>query len=433
VSGPVPEALPTVPPVAQICSDLIRFETTNPGADERGAAEYVATLLSDWGLSPVLLESEARRSNVVARVPGTDPGAPALLVQGHLDVVPADAGEWKTHPHSGEVADGFVWGRGAVDMKNAVAMTLAAVGGALAAGRRPPRDVVLAFVADEEAGGRLGAGYLVEKHRDLFDGCAAAIGEVGGFNLPARDGTPTFAVSVADKGLRWYEIRQRGTAGHGSMVAQDNPIRGLAENLLRLLDTAHPLEVLEPMRLLASALEGRPVDDPDEVFTVLAATGPFSRMLCAALTNTVNVTRIGAGYKENVIPGDAWARLDCRYLPGQDEALHRRILGALGPAAALDIIRHSPAAVSGHDGEWFDRLADALRAVVPDCRVAPFVFSGGTDNKWFGRLGIPTYGFTPMLLPPGYDFPAMFHGVDERVPVSALHFGVEVLQRLLSC
>jgi acetylornithine deacetylase/succinyl-diaminopimelate desuccinylase-like protein len=311
-------------------------------------------------------------------------------------------------------------------------MTLSAIGGMLADGRRPPRDVVLAFVADEEAGGRLGAAYLVEEHRELFDGCAAAIGEVGGFNVPSRDGTPTFAVSVADKGLRWYEIRQRGTAGHGSMIAQDNPIQGLAENVLRLLDTAHPLEVLEPMRLLASTLEGRPVRDADEVLAVLAATGPFSRMLCAALRNTVNVTRIGAGYKENVIPGDAWARLDCRYLPGQEEALHRRILGSLGPAAAAEIIRHSPAAVSAHDGEWFDRLADSLRFVVPDCRVAPFVFSGGTDNKWFGRLGIPTYGFTPMLLPPGYDFPAMFHGVDERFPVSGLQFGVRVLDRLLS-
>jgi acetylornithine deacetylase/succinyl-diaminopimelate desuccinylase-like protein len=419
-------------PVEQICSDLIRFDTTNPGSAERDAAEYVATLLSDWGLEPVLLESAARRSNVVARIPGTDSSAPALLVQGHLDTVPADAAEWSRHPHSGDVADGFVWGRGAVDMKNALAMTLSAVGGMLADGRRPARDVVLAFVADEEAGGRLGAAYLVEEHRELFDGCAASIGEVGGFNIPSRDGTPTFAVSVADKGLRWYEIRQRGVAGHGSMVAQDNPIQGLAENLLRLLETTHPLEVLEPMRVLASTLEGRPVHDSDEVQAVLAATGPFSRMLCAALTNTVNVTRIGAGYKENVIPGDAWARLDCRYLPGQEEALHRRILGSLGPSAAAEIIRHSPAAVSEHDGEWFDRLADSLRSVFPDCRVAPFVFSGGTDNKWFGQLGIPTYGFTPMLLPPGYDFPAMFHGVDERFPVSGLLFGVQVMDQLMS-
>jgi acetylornithine deacetylase/succinyl-diaminopimelate desuccinylase-like protein len=421
-----------VPPVEQICSDLIRFDTTNPGSAERGAAEYVATLLSDWGLEPVLLESASQRSNVVVRIPGTDSGAPALLVQGHLDTVPADDSEWSKHPHSGEVADGFVWGRGAVDMKNALAMTLSAVGGMLADGRRPPRDVVLAFVADEEAGGRLGAAYLVEEHRDLFDGCAAAIGEVGGFNIPSRDGIPTFAVSVADKGLRWYEIRVRGVAGHGSMVAQDNPIQGLAENLLRLLETTHPLEVLEPMRLLASTLEGRAVHDSEEVLAVLAATGPFSRMLCAALTNTVNVTRIGAGYKENVIPGDAWARLDCRYLPGQEEAMHQRILDSLGPSAAAEIIRHSPAAISGHDGEWFDRLADSLRSVVPECRVAPFVFSGGTDNKWFGQLGIPTYGFTPMLLPPGYDFPAMFHGVDERFPVSGLHFGVRVMDRLMS-
>ncbi|RBQ16156.1 hypothetical protein DP939_31545 [Spongiactinospora rosea] len=422
-------------PVEEICADLIRFDTTNPGADERDAAEYVAGLLASAGLSPALFEAEPRRTNVVARFAGTEPGLPALLVQGHLDTVPADPAAWSVHPRAGEIRDGQVWGRGAVDMKNAVAMTLAAVGRMAAAGVRPRRDIVLAFVADEETGGTLGAGYLVNEHPELFEGCAACVGEVGGFNVATPpDGPPTFAISVGDKGLRWYEIDQPGIAGHGSMAALDNPIPALARAVLRLADLgARPVAVPEPMRLLASALAGREVSDPGEVLRVLTEeTGPFGRMLAAGMSTTVNVTRLGAGDKENVIPGEAWARIDCRYLPGQEDELDRQVHECAGPTARVRLLRRTDPVVSEHTGEWFDRLAAALRDVLPGSRAAPYVFSGGTDNKWFTRLGMRTYGFTPMLLPAGYDYPAMFHGVDERVPVEALRFGVRVMERLMS-
>ncbi|TDB89635.1 M20/M25/M40 family metallo-hydrolase [Actinomadura sp. KC216] len=421
-------------PVEEICSDLIRFDTTNPGGTERKAAEYVAALLSDMGLEPQVIEAEPGRTNVVARVAGTDPGAPALLIQGHLDTVPADASDWSRHPHSGDIADGHVWGRGAVDMKNAVAMTLAAARGTLTAGRRPRRDLVLAFLADEETGGRLGAGHLVTEHPDLFEGCAAAIGEVGGFNVPVPSGgPPLFAVSVADKGLRWYEVREEGVAGHGSMIPRDNPIPRLAETTLRLVSSARPYTVIDPMRVLASEIAGRPVTDPADVADVLATrTGPFAPMFGAGIRTTVNVTRIGAGYKENVIPGEAWARFDCRFVPGHEEEVDEHLASRLGDRTKVSLLRRSPAVLSDHEGEWFGLLTEALRGESPGCAVAPFVFSGGTDNKWFRTLGMETYGFTPMLLPPGYDYPAMFHGVDERCPVDSLRFGVRVMERLMS-
>lgn len=433
VTGTVDLAVTARPRVAEICSDLIRFDTTNPGKVERAAAEYVACFLADLGLEPVVLESEPGRSNVVARLAGDDPLAPALLVHGHLDTVPAVVEEWTHHPHGGEIVDGRVWGRGAVDMKNAVAMDLAAVAELVARGRRPKRDLVLAFVADEESGGHAGARFLVREHPELFEGCRVAIGEVGGFNVPSLDGTPTFAVSVADKGLRCYELRCRGVAGHGSMPARDNPITGLAATLLGLVGAADEPIVLEPMWQLAEAVAGRTVEDPAEVRTILLTTGVFAPMLTAALRNTVNATCLGAGCKDNVIPSDAWARLDCRYLPGHEERLHQSLVELLPEQVSLDLVRRSASTEPDHESPWFEHLATSVRSMIPDARVVPYVFSGATDNKWFAELGMATFGFTPLLLPDGFDFPAMFHGVDERVPVASLEFGVQVLTTLLTC
>lgn len=417
--------------VAAVCRDLIRFDTSNPGSDERDAAEYVATVLSDLGLEAEIFESVQRRTNVVSRIQGRDPTLPALLVHGHLDTVPAEAAEWSRDPFGGEVTDGCIWGRGAVDMKNAVAMYLAAAAEVLATSGQPERDIILAFLADEEAGGSHGAAFLVHEHPELFEGCSMAIGEVGGFNLPSTDGVPTFAISVADKGLRWYELTQRGVAGHGSMIAEDNPILGLLRTLERFQGPGSDYVVLEPMRRLAEALGGRvPADDSQAAEVLAAASGPFRPMIEAALRNTVNVTRIGAGYKDNVIPGTAWARLDCRYLPGWEDELHQLVTGDLPDSVTATLVRRSPPTVPSDDGAWFGHLAAVLRRVQPGCRVAPYVFSGGTDNKWFAELGIPTFGFTPLLLPEGFDFPAMFHGVDERIPVDSLDFGVRVLTEL---
>lgn len=315
-------------------------------------------------------------------------------------------------------------------MKNAVAMYLAALAAVLGSGLTPQRDIVFAFVADEETGGQAGARFLVHEHAGLFEGCRFAVGEVGGFNVPT-DGAPVFTVSVADKGLRWYDLWRAGTAGHGSMLPADNPIVGLAGMIDRLAEVATDPIVLEPMRLLAEAIAERPVTEPADACEILnTRTGLLRPMIAAALRNTINVTRVDAGFKDNVIPAQAWARLDCRYLPGHEDELETALGALLTDRASMDCIRRSPATPCDHDSEWFTHLAGSVRAVRPDARVAPYVFSGGTDNKWFTELGIATFGFTPLLLPEDFDFPAMFHGVDERVPVSALEFGVQVLTEL---
>lgn len=419
--------------VVQVCRDLIRFDTSNPGQLERPAAEYVASRIADCGLEPTLLENAPGRTNVVVRVAGEDSTLPAMLVHSHLDTVPAVADEWTHHPLSGEIVDGQIWGRGAVDMKNAVAMYLAALSRLVASDRRPRRDIVFAFVADEEAGGRAGAGFLVHEHPELFDGCQVAIGEVGGFNLPAVDGTDVFTIAVADKGLRWYRLRQRGVAGHGSMIAKNNPITALGETLGQVVAATETPIVLGPMLLLAEALAGQPVDDAETARDILLKhTGVFRPMIAAALRNTVNATRLDAGYKENVIPSDASATLDCRYLPGHEDELHHALQSALPPQAETTLLRRSPATEPAATGRWFDQMAAALRSAAPSARVAPYVFSGGTDNKWFAELDMATFGFTPLLLPAGFDFPAMFHGVDERVPLRSLTFGVDVLTALFT-
>ncbi len=413
--------------VEMLCSKLIQIDTTNPGSCERLAAEYVCEVLTGLGLSPRILEGTVNRSNVVARVVGERSDLQALLVQAHLDTVPVESSEWSVGPFSGEIADGYIWGRGAVDMKNAIAMTLASLTRMRERGEVPLRDLLLVFTADEEQGGIHGAKYLVNEHADLFEGCGVSIGEVGGFNLPQSAGPPHFLVSTADKGIRNYSVRSTGTSGHGSMISSDNALLSLARDLLALAAAENQVHITDPMRAFVQALDPDHSDTPAEALDALLRTGSISRMLIPGLRNTINVTQIGGGYKTNVIPGEAWATIDCRFLPGYEEELHQLLLASLSPSSRITLDRHSPAAVSDSGGMWFDWMAAALRNAIPDILVSPYVFSGSTDNKWFGTLGIPTYGFTPMLLPPDYDFSAMFHGADERVPVEALEFGVDVL------
>jgi acetylornithine deacetylase/succinyl-diaminopimelate desuccinylase-like protein len=416
------------PDVATICSDLIRIDTSNPGGLERPAAEYVAGLLADLGLEPEIIEEIPGRSNVVARLAGEESALPGMLVHAHLDSVPAQRSEWTVDPWSGHIADGFVWGRGAVDMKNAIAMTLAALRRLRDSGTRPRRNLLLAFTSDEELGGQHGARFLVEHHAELFEGCGVGIGEVGGFDIPRSDGQPVFIVSTVDKGIRQYSLGCKGTSGHASMLSTDNSVVHLAHDLVALSSVANPVHVIAPMAQLIHALDPT-ATMPEGAIDALRRTGPISRMLIPGLVNSVAVTQLRAGYTTNVIPGDAWASIDCRFLPGFEDELQESLQTALGASSELTLDRRSPPAVTEADS-WFEWIAASLVKVLPDAVVAPYVFSGSTDAKWFAQLGIPTFGFTPMRLPPAYDFSAMFHGADERVPISALEFGVGVLAEL---
>ena len=424
--------------VVRMASELIAIDTTNvddpavPGR-ERPAAEYVAGCLADAGYDPVYVEAGAPgRGNVVARLPGADPSRGALLVHGHLDVVPAEPADWAVHPFSGEVRDGFVWGRGAVDMKGMVAMTLAVARQLRRDGLVPPRDLVFAFVSDEETGSVYGARWLVANRPELFDGVTEAIGEVGGFPVTLA-GRRVYLVETAEKGTAWLRLQARGTAGHASLLHTDNAVAKLAAALARLDRHRFPVRLTEPVRaFLAGVAEmtGEPFDPADPEAAVARLDG-LSRLIGASLRDTATATMFDAGYKANVVPSLARASVDCRILPGHDEAFRSEVDRILGP----DVERLwaiMPAVSTTFDGPVVAAIAAAVDAEDPGARVLPYLLPASTDAKAFAALGIRHFGFTPLRLPPELDFLSMFHGVDERVPVEALRFGCRVLRRLLT-
>ena len=422
--------------VVDICRDLIRIDTTNPGdhsgPGERRAAEYVAGLLSEVGVHPTVLESHPKRTSLVARVEGNDRSRPALLIHGHLDVVPANALDWRRDPFAGEIADGCVWGRGAIDMKDMDAMVLAVVRQRMREGRRPERDVVLAFTADEEAGGNWGAGFLVKEHADLFEGVTEAIGEVGGFSVSVGD-QRMYAVQTAEKGLAWMRLTATGTAGHGSMIHTDNAVTALAEAVGRVGRHQWPTQLPDATRaFLTQASQALGVEfDPQDPASIIGKLGGMSKMIGATTQHTANPTGLKAGYKVNVIPQAANAELDGRFLPGREDEFFAQLDELLGKAVKREFIHHDIALETTADGHLWDAMAAALNAEDPDGIVVPYCLSAGTDAKWFSKLGIRCFGFSPLRLPPQLDFAGMFHGIDERVPTDALTFGVRVLDRLL--
>ncbi|WP_285487437.1 M20/M25/M40 family metallo-hydrolase [Amycolatopsis taiwanensis] len=421
-----------------LTSELIRIDTTNTGdpetlVGERAAAEYVAEKLTEVGYEISYVESGGpNRHNVIARLPGADPTRGALLVHGHLDAVPADPSEWSVHPFSGAVQDGYVWGRGAVDMKDMVGMMLAIARHYKRHGIVPPRDVIFAFLADEEAGGQFGAQWLVQHRPELFEGATEAISEVGGFSVTFKDGVRAYLIETAEKGIRWMTLRVRGRAGHGSMIHRDNAVTKLADAVSRLGNHRFPLVLTDSVReFLAGVTELTGWDFPDDDLDgAVAKLGNISRMIGATLRDTANPTMLTAGYKSNVIPSVAEATVDCRILPGRQEAFDRELDKILGP----DVERESldlPPVETTFDGALVEAMTAAVVAEDPGARTLPYMMSGGTDAKAFQSLGIRNFGFAPLKLPADLDFSALFHGVDERVPVDALRFGVRVLDRFL--
>jgi acetylornithine deacetylase/succinyl-diaminopimelate desuccinylase-like protein len=423
--------------VVDLCRDLIRIDSTNAGDNagpgERAAAEYVAEKLAEVGLEPQILESDRGRANVIARIAGEDSSRDALLLHGHLDVVPFNPGDWTHHPLSGEIADGCVWGRGAVDMKNMDAMMLAVVRQRLSEGRRPPRDVVLAFTADEEAGGTYGAQWLADKHADLFEGCTEAISEVGGFSVSLDDARRLYLIQAAEKGIAWMRLTAKGRAGHGSMLNSENAITELAEAVGRIGRYEWPMRLTQTVTTFLTEISGalELELDLDDAEATVAKLGPLARMIGATLRNTANPTMLEGGYKANVIPQSATAHVDGRFLPGYEEEFFTTIDELLGPNVSREFVYHDIAIETGFDGALVRSMTDALLAEDPGALAVPYTLSGGTDLKAFSRLGMRGFGFSPLRLPAGLDFSGMFHGVDERVPVDSLRFGVRVLDRFL--
>ncbi|MGP3775151.1 M20/M25/M40 family metallo-hydrolase [Streptomyces sp. SDT5-1] len=426
--------------VVTFTSELIRIDTTNRGGgdcQERPAAEYAAEKLSEAGLKPTILERTAGRGNVVARIEGTDPTADALLVHGHLDVVPAEAADWSVDPFSGEVRDGVVWGRGAVDMKNMDAMILATVREWARVGFRPRRDIVIAFTADEEASAEDGSGFLADQHPDLFEGCTEGISESGAFTFHDGAGRQLYPIAAGERGTGWLELTARGKAGHGSKVNKANAVGRLAAAVARIDSHEWPVRLTPTVRAALTemaALYGIPadVDAPDfDVDALLAALGPAAALVEPTVRNSANPTMLSAGYKINVIPGEATAHVDGRYLPGGEDEFKATLDQLTGPDVDWKYHHREVALQAPVDSPTYARMRAAVEEFAPEGHVVPYCMSGGTDAKQFSRLGITGYGFAPLKLPEGFDYQALFHGVDERVPVEALHFGVRVLDRFL--
>ncbi|MFE8990609.1 M20/M25/M40 family metallo-hydrolase [Streptomyces collinus] len=422
--------------VVTYTSDLIRIDTTNRGGGdcrERPAAEYAAARLAGAGIEPVLLERTQGRTNVVARIEGTDPSAGALLLHGHLDVVPAAAADWSVHPFSGEIRDGVVWGRGAVDMKNMDAMILAVVRGWARQGVRPRRDIVIAFTADEEASAEDGSGFLADEHPELFDGCTEGVSESGAFTFHDGSGRQIYPIAAGERGTAWLKLTARGRAGHGSKVNRDNAVTHLAGAIARIGAYEWPLRLTPTVRaalIELAALYGIETDLTD-VDALLEKLGPAAKLVEPTLRNSANPTMLDAGYKINVIPGEAVAHVDGRYMSGGEEEFRSTLDRLTGPDVDWEFHHREVALESPVASPTFAGMRAAVEEFAPEGHVVPFCMSGGTDAKQFSRLGITGYGFTPLKLPDGYDYAAMFHGVDERVPVEALHFGVRVLDRFL--
>jgi acetylornithine deacetylase/succinyl-diaminopimelate desuccinylase-like protein len=435
--------------------DLIRIPSVNPPdppGPELRVAEYIASALADAGVDHQVLEPFPGRGSITARLRGDGSGGEPLLLMSHLDVVPAPADGWTHDPFGADVADGYVWGRGAIDMKGTIAMDLAVIGllaaEARSAGRDPhsdpvpglTRDVLFAATADEEAGGREGMGWLVDHHPDRVQ-AAGALNECGGISVTVA-GRRLYPIQVAEKGYAVYRLTVHGAWGHASMPRPDNALVRAADAVTRLaepgprrltpvmerfLDAAAAALPGRQAAVLRSISEGEADDAIDMVCEPM-----YARALRALLRDTMSPTIIRAGVKYNVIPGLAELHVDCRVLPGTTEGdVRRDIVARLGPeladACEIELVIFGAPAESPADGELYQLLTQTIRDHDSGGVALPVMAPFATDAKHTARLGIPTYGFSPLRLAADEPFLERFHGVDERVGLDALRWGVPVL------
>jgi acetylornithine deacetylase/succinyl-diaminopimelate desuccinylase-like protein len=421
---------------ARIAQELIRFDTTNFGEGrsngETDAAEYLGALLEQLDLVPEYVDAATGRTSVIARVEGADRTKPALVVHGHTDVVPADPTNWTVDPFGGVIRDGLLWGRGAVDMKNMDAMIVAALQDILGAGKRPARDLVIAFFSDEENGGVFGSHYVVDNRPELFAGATEAISEVGGYSVHLN-GQRSYLLQTGEKALVWIKLVARGVAAHGSRVISNNAITKLAQAVATLGRRDWPVHLTATTELLVAELARIMKVDPQRLGPdeIVLSTGTAAGFIQATLRTTTNPTLLKAGYKHNVIPDTAEALIDIRTLPGEEEQVLAEVRELIGDDIEIVVMHSDIGLENSFDGPLVDAMIGTLQAHDPGAPVLPYLLSGGTDNKALAKLGIKGYGFAPLQLPADLDFPAMFHGVDERVPLDALVFGRRVLSDLL--
>jgi len=420
----------------RICRELIQIPSVNYGdgqGDEKEVANHVVKLLGEVGIVSKIYESAPGRCNVIARIKGSDSDLPGLVVHGHLDVVPANTSDWSVDPFKAEVKDGYIWGRGAVDMKNMNAMIIATVRDWRRTGFVPKRDIVLAFFADEEAGSIFGSHFMVDNHPEVFAGCTEAISEVGGFSVTLGNGRRLYLIETAEKGIHWMRLTAHGRAGHGSLMNEENAVSLISEAVAKIGNHQWPQRYSVTVKTFFKKIAhvtGKTYDEKD-LRPLLSELGFASRMIGATLQNTSNPTMLEAGYKANVIPGSASATIDGRFIPGYEDELNETIRMLAGPDIVIETISRDKALEVSFETDLVEQMCLALIKHDPDAIPVPYVMSGGTDNKALADLGIIGYGFSPLKLPADFDFMAMFHGVDERVPIEGLAFGVHVLKDFL--
>jgi len=419
-----------------LCQEMIRIPSVNYGegrGDEKAMAEYVASKLAEVGIKSELIETAPNRVNVVAKIEGSDKSRPGLVLHGHIDVVPANADDWSFDPFSGEIKDGFIWGRGAVDMKDMDAMILATVRMWQRVGYKPPRNILLAFFADEEAGSDYGSRWLVKNRPELFNGYSEAVSEVGGFSLTITGGHRLYLVEAAQKGINWMKLSAKGTAGHGSFINPDNAVTKVADAVSRIGNYEWPQLETKTSGLLFRKIAQLTGDKYDQknVKPLLKHLGGAVKMLGATISNTANPTMLEAGYKVNVIPQSASAVVDGRFLPGYEDQLQETIKRLAGDDIEVEMITRDIALEVEFAGPLVDAMCKAITGEDKEGIPVPYLMSGGTDNKALSDLGIIGYGFSPLRLPENLDFFSLFHGVDERVPIDGLKFGVRVLYEFL--
>ena len=418
--------------VVKLCQELIQIPSVNFGegkGDEKAAAEYVAAKMKEVGIESKIYESAPNRCSVVARIEGKDKSRPGLVVNGHLDVVPANAADWSVDPFSGAIKDGCIWGRGAVDMKNMDAMILAVIRLWARHNYQPERSIVIVFFGDEEAGGIYGSRWMAENHPEVFAGCSETISEVGGFSLTLLSGKRVYAIEASQKGIEWMKITAEGVAGHGSMVNNANAVTRLTEAIAKIGNYTWPQRITKTSDLFfqkISEISGKPYDR-NNLQPLIDEVGPMGKMIGATLCNTTNPTMLEAGYKANVIPQSASAVVDGRTLPGYEKELLDTVKSLVGEHVKVEsLVSDIPLEVE-FGGPLVDAMIAAIKSEDPDGIPIPYLLS----NKALAKLGIVGYGFSPLKLPPDLDFTGLFHGIDERVPIDSLQFGARTLFHFL--
>lgn len=423
--------------VVETLQELLRFDTSNygdrMGPDVEQCVSYIHESITKAGFDDVQVGPSPEYSTLIVRVPGHGESSKSpVIIHGHYDVVPAVAENWRVDPFSGSVQDGQIWGRGAVDMKNMVAMMLSALHGLGSGAIQASRDLIFVFFADEEAGGARGGQWVVDHHPELFAGASFAMSEVGGFSIDLG-GKRKYLLQTAEKGFAWLNVTAHGRAGHGSIPNTCNAVATLVRALNRLDEYQWPETLIPSVEALlngaAADLDLNRQEIPsDQIVEKLGGARGFVE---GVLRDTAQLTVLRAGDKGNVIPGEAHAMIDCRFLPGREDEFLTKVRELLGDEIEIRDSSIRPAL----EAPWEHKAVSSMRQVIQElddgADVLPYCLSGGTDNKAFARLGIPGYGFVPLRLPSDFNFAAMFHGVDERVPIESLLFGEKALRRLI--